>query len=84
MTAARAHAALADLREQGARCRALWASVLARVLLDATRADADGAAARLWLAQPDALALELAGLDPEPAADALARLAECAERHAPR
>ena len=73
MTAASAHAALADLREQGARCRALWAAVLTRALLDADRSDRDGAAARAWLARPDPLALELAGLEPEPVAEALGR-----------
>ena len=84
MTAAAAMAALADLREQGARCRALWTSVIARILLDCTRTDADGAAARLWLARPDPSVLAFLDLDPDAAADALARLAECGERHAPR
>ena len=63
----------ADLREEAARCRALWCAVVARLLLDSTRPDSDGDAARAWLCDPDRLALELAGIDPEPAAEALAR-----------
>lgn len=71
-SAASAHAALAALAEEAARCRALWSAVVHRVVLDATRADADGAAARVWLTSPDKLALEFAGLDAEPVAEALA------------
>ena len=81
MTAARAHAALADLREEAAACRRLWVAVLTRVLLDADRSDRDGDAARLWLARPDPSVLAFLDLDPEPAADALARLARCGDHH---
>jgi hypothetical protein len=60
MTAADAFSAL---REEGARCRDMWAAVVARVLLDARRDDEHGAAARAWLARPDELVCEFAGLD---------------------
>lgn len=75
MTAAAAMGALAELRAEGAACRALWCAVLARVLLDADRTDAAGIAARAWLLRPDPLVVELAGLDYEPARVALARMA---------
>ena len=81
MTATRADAALADLREEGARCRALWASVVARILQDAARTDADGTAARLWLARPDPTVLAFLDLDPDAVATALARLARCGDYH---
>ena len=71
MTAGRAHAALANLREEAAACRRLWVAVLTRILLDADRSDRDGAAARAWLRDSDRLALEFAGLDVEPATEAL-------------
>ena len=63
MNAASAMAALADLRAEAAACRRLWSAVVARVLLDAPRRDAHGAAARAWLARPDELVCEFAGLD---------------------
>lgn len=72
---------LAVLREEGARCRALWASVVARILQDAARTDADGAAARLWLARPDPTVLAFLDLDPDAVATALARLARCGDHH---
>lgn len=53
MTAASAIGALADLREQADRCPRLWLAVLHCVLLDVTRPDADGAAARAWLRNAD-------------------------------
>ena len=81
MTAARAHAALADLREEAAACRRLWVAVLTRVLLDADRSDRDGDAARLWLARPDPSVLVFLDLDPDAVATALARLARCGDHH---
>jgi hypothetical protein len=75
MNAAAAHAALADLYEEGRRCRTLWCSVIARIVMDATRADDNGDAARAWLRAPDPMVLALLDLDPEAAAPALARIA---------
>lgn len=76
MTAATAHAALSALREDAARCRALWAAVVARILMDADRTDHDGDDARAWLRRPDPLVLALLDLDAEAVAPALARMAE--------
>jgi hypothetical protein len=75
MTAAAADT-FSGLREEGARCRDMWAAVVGRILLDAHRADEHGAAARAWLRSPDPMVLALLDLDPETAAPALARLAE--------
>lgn len=76
MTAVAAYSALTDLRAEADACRRLWCSVIDRVLLDATRTDAAGIAARAWLQRPDPLALELAGMDAEVAAPRLARMAQ--------
>lgn len=75
MTAAAAGAALADLRAEASACRELWQAVVARVLADADRPDADGASARAWLLRPDALVVEFSGLDPDATRVALARMA---------
>jgi hypothetical protein len=75
MTAAAADT-FSVLREEGARCRALWLAVLGRVVMDATRADEHGTAARAWLQRPDPMVLALLDLDAEAVAPALARLAE--------
>jgi hypothetical protein len=83
MTAAAAYAALSDLHEQAERCRSLWASVLHRIILDASRRDAAGDDARAWLTRPDPLALELAGLEPEPARLRLRQIAAEAKPRTP-
>lgn len=64
MSAAAALGALADMREQADRCRALWLCVVHRVLLDCARPDGHGVAARAWLRAPDEAVLDFAGLAP--------------------